>query len=48
VLLKSVLKWIRGIVFVIRLFLHGVARMDLMMEITYNEEMKRVLFGKSE
>jgi len=26
-----------------------VARMDLMMEITYNEEMKKILFGsKSE
>jgi len=47
-LLESVLKWIRGIVFVIRLFLHGMARMDLMTEIIYNEEMKRVLFGKSE
>jgi len=23
-----------------------MARMDLMMEITYNEKMKRILFGK--
>jgi hypothetical protein len=48
VLLKSVLKWIRGIVFIIKLFLYGMAKMDLMMETTYNEEMKRVLFGESE
>jgi len=33
-------------VFIVKLFLYGMARMDLMMEIDYNEEMKRVLFEK--
>ena len=47
-MLKSALKWIKRIVFVIKLFLYGMARMDLMMEIDYAEEMKRILFGKSE
>jgi len=39
VLLKSVLKWIKRILLV---------RMDLQLEVDYNEEMKSVLFGKSE
>lgn len=38
-MLKSVLKWIKRILLV---------RMDLQLEVDYNEEMKRVLFGKSE
>jgi len=46
VLLKSALKWIKIIVFVIKLFLHGMARMDLMMEVDYNKEIKRALFEK--
>lgn len=45
-LLKSVLKWVKRIVFIIKLFLYGMARTDLMMEVDYNEEMKRALFEK--
>jgi len=40
VLLRSALKWIKRIVLV---------RMDLQIEVEYNEEMKRIVFGtKSE
>jgi len=46
VLSKSVLKWVKGIVFIVKLFLYGMARMDLMMEVDYNKEMKRALFEK--
>jgi hypothetical protein len=36
---KSVLKWSKR-VFIIKLFIHGMAKMDVMMEVDYNEEMK--------
>jgi hypothetical protein len=34
-------------VFVIKLFLYGMAGTDLMIEPDYNEEMKRALFEKN-
>jgi hypothetical protein len=36
---KSVLKWNKR-VFIIKPFIHGMAKMDVMMEVDYNEEMK--------
>jgi len=40
--LKSVLKWIKRIVFIIKLFLYGMAGMDLMIEVDY-KEMKSII-----